>query len=217
MFSGLDLAHLREGLIFYLVFVVSICIHEWAHAFTADKLGDYTPASQGRVTLNPLAHMDLFGTVLFPLACIFLFPGGILFGWGRPVMINPSNFENRKRGEILATMAGPGANLLLALLAALVGGFLVKTDPRVFEIVQLMLTLNIVLAVFNLLPLPPLDGGTLMKHATGMTDETYFRIAQWSWIILLVAINIPAVRYLLSVIIGLVSVPFVLVFNLVAG
>lgn len=215
MFSGIDLAHLREGLIFYLVFVVSICIHEWAHAFTADKLGDDTPASQGRVTLNPLVHMDLFGTVLFPLACIFLFPGGILFGWGRPVMINPNNFENRKRGEILATMAGPGSNLVLALLAALIGGFAVKFDPRTFELVQLMLTLNVVLAVFNLLPLPPLDGGTLMKHATGMADETYFRIAQWSWVILLVAINTPAIRYLLSALINVVSVPFVIVFNLV--
>ena len=214
---GIDLANLREGLILYLVLVVSLCIHEWAHAFVANRLGDHTPAAQGRVTLNPVAHMDLFGTVIFPLACIFLFPGGILFGWGKPVMINPSNFTNPKRGEVLTTMAGPGANLGLALIAAVVGGLVLKSDPRTFELFRLMLTLNVVLAVFNLLPIPPLDGGTLMKHAVGMSDEMFMRLAQWSWLVLLVAINVPAVRYLLGVLISLVSTPFVWVFQLVAG
>ncbi|MFI5356500.1 MAG: site-2 protease family protein [Opitutales bacterium] len=214
---GIDLANLREGLILYLVLVVSLSIHEWAHAFVANKLGDHTPAALGRVTLNPVAHMDLFGTVIFPLACIFLFPGGILFGWGKPVMINPSNFANRKRGEVLTTMAGPAANLGLALLAAVLGGLALKADPRTFELFRLMLTLNVVLAVFNLLPIPPLDGGTLMKHAIGMSDELYLRIAQWSWLVLLVAINLQSVRYLLSVLISVVSTPFVWVFQLVAG
>jgi Zn-dependent protease len=214
---GISPQALREGLILYIVLVASLCIHEWAHAFTANKLGDYTPASQGRVTLNPVAHMDVFGTVIFPLACIFMFPGGILFGWGKPVMINPSNFANPKRGDILTTMAGPAANLALALIAAIIGGFAVKSDPRLFELFRLMLTLNVVLAVFNLLPIPPLDGGTLLKHATGMSDETYYRLAQWSWIVLLVAINIPSVRYLLSVLINIFSLPFVWVFQLFAG
>jgi Zn-dependent protease len=213
---GLDPAQLRQGLIFYLVFVVSICIHEWAHAFTADKLGDDTPASQGRVTLNPLAHMDLFGTVIFPLVCIFMFPGGILFGWGKPVLINIGNFKNRKRDEILATMAGPFSNLMLALIAAVVGGLLVGSAPRSAEIFVMLISLNVVLAVFNLLPIPPLDGGTLLKYGTGMSEETYFRIAQWSWLALLVAIQLPAVRGVLGMLIGLVSTPYFFVFQLLA-
>lgn len=213
---SLDPEQLRQGLIFYLVFVVSICIHEWAHAFTADKLGDDTPASQGRVTLNPLAHMDLFGTVIFPLVCIFLFPGGILFGWGRPVLINISNFKHRKRDEILTTMAGPFSNLVLALLAAVIGGWMAGTMPRFVEIFVMMISLNVVLAVFNLLPVPPLDGGTLLKYGTGMTEETYFRIAQWSWLVLLVAIQLPPVRYVLGTLIGLVSLPYVAIFQLLA-
>jgi Zn-dependent protease len=214
---GISPQALREGLILYIVLVGSLCIHEWAHAYTANKLGDHTPAAQGRVTLNPLAHMDVFGTVIFPLACIFLFPGGILFGWGKPVMVNPSNFAKPRRGDILTTAAGPASNLVLALIAAIIGGISVKSDPRLFELFRLMLTLNVVLAVFNLLPIPPLDGGTLMKHATGMSDETYHRIAQWSWLVLLVAISLPSVRYLLSVLINLVSLPFVWVFQMVAG
>jgi Zn-dependent protease len=216
MDSSLDPESLRQGLIFYIVFVVSICIHEWAHAITAHRLGDDTPASQGRVTLNPLVHMDLFGTVIFPLACIFLFPGGILFGWGKPVMINISNFQNRKRDEIVTTMAGPFSNLMLALVAAVVGGLLVGSVPRLHELVVMMITLNVVLAVFNLLPIPPLDGGTLLKYGTGMTEETYYRIAQWSWIVLLIAIQLPPVRAVLGFLIGLVSIPFSLIYGLLA-
>jgi Zn-dependent protease len=216
MDSAIDLVQLRQGLIFYLIFVVSICIHEWAHAFMADKLGDHTPSAQGRVTLNPLAHMDMFGTVIFPLVCIFAFPGGILFGWGKPVMINISNFQHRKRDELLTTIAGPFSNLALALLAAIAGGLLAGSASRTIELFGMMITLNVVLAVFNLLPLPPLDGGTVMKHAVGMSDETYFRIAQWSWLVLLVAINLPPVQYGLRFIMGLVSLPFVMIFQMLA-
>ncbi|MBP6506718.1 MAG: site-2 protease family protein [Opitutaceae bacterium] len=211
-----DQEKLRQGLLFYLVFVVSISIHEWAHAFMADKLGDDTPRSQGRVTLNPLVHMDLFGTVIFPLVCIFAFPGGILFGWGRPVMINPSNFKNRKSGEVLTTMAGPLSNLVIALIAAVAGGLLAGGAPRTTEIFAVLISLNVVLAVFNLLPVPPLDGGTLMKHATNMSEETYFRIAQWSWLVLLIAIQLPPVRYALGLVISLLTVPYYVIFQLLA-
>lgn len=214
---GISPAQLRIGLILYLVFVGSICIHEWAHAITAHRLGDDTPASQGRVTLNPFAHMDLFGTVIFPLVCIFMFPGGILFGWGKPVMINPSNFSHRARGEIIATMAGPVSNLVLALAAAVLGGLAFHLDPRTLELFRLGLLLNVVLAVFNLLPVPPLDGGTLLKYASGMKEETYYRIAQWSWIVLLVAINLRSVQYLLGTFIDFAAIPFVMVFHAIAG
>ncbi len=217
MDTGFTLAALREGLMFYIVLVVSLSIHEWAHAFTADRLGDNTPRQDGRVTLNPVAHMDLFGSVIFPLVCIFLFPGGLLFGWGKPVMINPSNFANRKRDEVLTTLAGPMSNLALALLTAVVGGLLYRFDERTLELFRVMLTMNVALAVFNLIPLPPLDGGNLMRHAVGMSEETYLNIGRWSFLVLLIAINLPPVRALLGMVMGVVSWPFVVLFQAIAG
>lgn len=217
MNTGFDLAMLREGLMFYIVLVVSLCIHEWAHAFTADRLGDDTPRQEGRVTLNPVVHMDLFGSVIFPLVCIFMFPGGLLFGWGRPVRINPANFPHRKRDEVLTTLAGPMANLGLALIAAVVGGFACRYDARAFELVRLVLSLNVALAVFNLLPLPPLDGGTVLKHAIGMSEETFYSISRWSTLVLLIAINIPPVRQLLGLVMQVVSLPFALLFQAIVG
>src|SRR5690606_37317232 len=108
----------RNGLILYIILVASLCVHEWAHAVTADKLGDDTPRQQGRVTLNPFVHIDLMGTVVFPLFCIFFLKGAFFFGWAKPVMINLSSFRHRQRDHILVTLAGPGSNLVLALLAA---------------------------------------------------------------------------------------------------
>lgn len=214
---GLTLAELRSGLIFYIIFIASLCIREWARAWTIHRLGDPNPSAQGRVTLNPLAHMDLFGSVIFPLVCIFLLKGGFLFGWGKPVIPNPSYFKNPKRGEIISALSGPFANFMLALLGAVIGGLLFRYDPRTNEIFSLVIMLNVVLAVFNLLPLPPLDGGVLLKHAVGMAEETYFRIAQWSWLALLIAINIPFVQRILMGIMQVASFPFSLIYALIAG
>ncbi|HLP25437.1 MAG TPA: site-2 protease family protein, partial [Acidobacteriota bacterium] len=184
----LDLSTLRDGLLFYIFLVCSLCIHEWAHAFVADKLGDDTPRALGRVTLNPLPHMDLFGTVIFPLVCIFAFPGGFLFGWGKPVLVNPANFKRPRRDDVLVTLAGPMSNLALALLAAVLGGLLYRTEPRTTEIFMLVIVLNVTLAVFNLLPLPPLDGGQVLRHAVRMRDETYLTLSRWSFLVLLLAL-----------------------------
>ena len=165
---GLDPETLRRGLILYIVLIASLCIHEWAHAITAHKLGDPTPDSEGRVTLNPVAHMDLLGSVIFPLIGIFVLSGGIIFGWGKPVRINPSNFAHRKRDEILTTLAGPASNIALAFLGAVVGGLIYKFEPRTTELFVQLIGINVLLAVFNMIPLPPLDGGQIMRHAVGM-------------------------------------------------
>src|SRR5271155_5939364 len=112
--DGIDLGFIRSGLMVFLLLVVSVALHEWGHAFVADLLGDDTPRSHGRVTLNPLGHIDLVGTVIFPLIIIFLFPGNFApYGWGRPVLTNPSNFKHRRAYDILATLAGSGANFAL--------------------------------------------------------------------------------------------------------
>jgi Zn-dependent protease len=215
---GIGLAELREGLLFYILLIVSLSIHEWAHAFAADKLGDPTPASQGRVTLNPIAHMDLLGSVIFPLLCIFVLPGNFLFGWGKPVPVNISYFKNRVRGDIITTLAGPGSNLALALLAAIIGGVACRyMDQELASLVVMFIFLNVVLAVFNLIPLPPLDGSHVMRHAVGMSEETFLNISRWSFFILIIAINLPPVRAVLSFVMGAVATPFLLLFKSLAG
>lgn len=210
---GIGPAELRQGLILYIVLVASLSIHEWAHAFTADRLGDDTPRLQGRVTLNPIVHMDLLGTVIFPLVCIFILGGSFFFGWGKPVMVNHANFTHKKRDDILATLAGPFSNLVLALLASIVGGLVYKTDPNTAELFMLIIALNVALAVFNMIPLPPLDGSRVMRHLVGMSEETFFNLSRWSFLILMIGINLPPVRAALGFAIQVFSIPFLVVYN----
>ena len=199
--DGLDLDFVRNGLITFILLVVSLAIHEWAHAFAADKLGDDTPRLQGRVTLNPLVHIDTLGTLIVPLFGIFVLRGSFaLIGWGRPVITNPSNFQHRRRDDIMSTLAGPGANFALALLGVFAGAYLVPIAPRLGELLSRLIIMNVALAVFNLLPIPPLDGGHVMRYLVGMSEETYMLISRWSGWVLLLAINLAFVRNLFTVI-----------------
>lgn len=146
---------LSDPLLFVIVaaaLVISITIHEFSHAFIAEKLGDPTPRVQGRVTLNPAAHLDLFGT----LAMVF-----IGFGWGKPVMFDPYNLKNPKRDAALIALAGPASNLILASILALI----VRTigvDSLFVSVAILVIQTNVGLAIFNLIPIHPLDGGKIL-------------------------------------------------------
>ncbi len=182
---------LQQGIILYLILVGSLSVHEWAHAYVADKLGDNTPRSQGRITFNPMAHIDPIGTVLIPLFMIFMSPGFAIFGWGKPVMVNPRNFAKWKRDDILVSMAGPASNLVICFVVAIVGGILMRFQPELGGLIIQILMINAILIIFNLLPIPPLDGSHVMKHIVGMSEETYARLAMWGILILLVVINFP--------------------------
>ncbi|MDR1789375.1 MAG: site-2 protease family protein [Opitutaceae bacterium] len=210
---------LRQSLIFYLCLLVGFCVHEWAHAFTADKLGDGTARALGRVTLNPLAHMDPLGSVGFPLVCLLLFKGAFLFAWGKPVPVNTSNFEPRLRvrNDLLVTLAGPASNLGLALLAAILGGTLAHVDQGLGHIALVFISVNVMLAVFNLLPVPPLDGSHVLRHLTRMSGETYLRLSRWGFLILIVLLNVPVVRAAFAFALDLVMFPFVNLLVLLAG
>lgn len=198
---------IRKGIVFYFILLGSVSVHEWAHAFVADKLGDPLPRSQGRVTLNPLAHIDILGTVIFPLVMIFwpLFAGMsskvALFGWGKPVQILLPNPKTRKRDDILIAIAGPISNLLICLVVAVIGGLIGSTSRDFLELFTMIILTNSGLAAFNLIPLPPLDGSHILKRIINMSEETYYRIAQWSFLILLVLINLPATRGILRIMI----------------
>jgi len=140
-----------QFLITALTFVIALCIHEFSHAFVADKLGDPTPRSYGRLTLDPRAHLDLLGT----LAIIF-----IGFGWAKPVPIDAYNLRNPKRDMMLIALAGPISNLLLAVVMSLI----IKVIPASFfsSLLMIMAYSNIGLAIFNLIPVFPLDGEKIL-------------------------------------------------------
>lgn len=152
--------------IFYLVisFLLAITIHEASHAWMADRLGDPTARAMGRLTLNPLAHLDIYGTVLIPLILIFL-GSPIVVGWAKPVEYDPYNLANPKRDAALISLAGPASNLLIAALSSI---FLRITLAPFSPIVTLfglfysLIYINVVLAIFNLIPVHPLDGGKIL-------------------------------------------------------
>src|SRR3989344_1145312 len=151
-----------------VVLIFSVVIHEVSHGFAALSLGDRTAEDAGRLTLNPLKHLDPFGSVLLPLFTLFL--GGFVFGWAKPVPYNPYNLKNQKWGPALVGAAGPAANIGLALVFGLLLRFLPgfsESIPSTFlfnflSVASTITLLNLVLAVFNLVPIPPLDGSKVL-------------------------------------------------------
>lgn len=143
-------------LIWVAALVVAITVHEFAHAFTADRLGDPTPRSQGRLTLNPLSHLDPLGTLMILL---------VRFGWGRPVQFDPYNLENPRRDAAIISFAGPASNFILAIVFAVIIriSFAIGFEPGIVAgILAPFILLNVILGVFNLLPIHPLDGGKIL-------------------------------------------------------
>jgi len=153
-------------LIFQLaILLMSVVIHEFAHGWVAFQLGDSTARHYGRLTLNPMKHLDPIGSVLVPLV-IFIFSGGqAIFGWAKPVPFNPYNLRDQRYGEAKVAAAGPGANLLVALVFGLALRFIdssILLSGGLIQILSLIVILNILLAVFNLIPIPPLDGSKIL-------------------------------------------------------
>ena len=194
----MDTNDVINGLIRYLALVIMLTFHEFGHAWMAQKCGDDTAKSEGRVSLNPLVHIDPIGTVLIPLIQIF-FPSSLLFGWAKPVPVNPNNLRNPKLDDALITMAGPWMNLLLAV--AFMAGAKIGIVSGVEGLTQFCLMaviLNFTLFFFNLLPVPPLDGSHIMRIVVGMSYETYYQIARFSFLIILIVINLKPVMRLLG-------------------
>jgi Zn-dependent protease len=153
-----------ETLFSIIILIFSVVIHEVAHGYAALQFGDSTARYAGRLTLNPIAHIDWFGSVLLPLLLV-LSHAGFVIGWAKPVPVNPYNFSHRRLGEGVVAAAGPLANLLLALCFGLLIRFIGPTlalPASFIDLAAIVVITNIVLAVFNLLPLPPLDGSKIL-------------------------------------------------------
>ena len=164
---GLDIAQIAIG---FIVLLFSLTVHEMAHAWTADRLGDPTARLLGRVTLNPVAHADPIGTVLFPL--IAMITGAPLIGWAKPVPVNIRQLRHRERDYVLVAAAGPASNIVMAVGAALLLAMMpisplvlgeANASAPLAVFLTRMVTLNVLLAVFNMLPIPPLDGGNVLS------------------------------------------------------
>ncbi len=142
---------------FIIVLFFSVIIHEIAHGSMALYLGDPTAKYAGRLTLNPLSHIDPIGSILLPLFMFLTTSGSAVFGWAKPVPINPYNFRDQKWGEVKVSLAGPGSNILIAIVFGLLVRFLQTPEPM-FSFFSIISVYNFALGIFNLVPIPPLDG-----------------------------------------------------------
>ncbi|CAB1250720.1 site-2 protease family protein [Clostridium sp. WLY-B-L2] len=181
--------------------LIGFAFHEFAHAITADRLGDKTPKFQGRLTLNPFAHVDIIGFIMILL---------VGFGWAKPVEINPSAFKNRNKDDLKVSIAGPLANLIIAFLAAMLvvllykwGGLATETSSifnLVVKIILYIVNINCMLFVFNLIPIPGLDGFHILRD---IFPSLFYRISgsiyRYQIIILLLFVATPLAKYVVGI------------------
>lgn len=187
--------HLAEAISNVLLLWILTAPHEFAHAWVATKLGDDTPLREGRVTLNPLAHVDWIGTVLLP-AITSLVGAGFL-GWGKPVNTNPSKLRGGLNGMALVALAGPASNVVFAVVLAAVAAATARMNPAVANFAAQGVELSLYLALFNMIPIPPLDGSKLLLAAR-LPVQVYGMIARYGFLVLILLMVRTNVGYTLS-------------------
>lgn len=201
-------------LLFIPVFLVSLTVHELAHAFSAFKKGDSTAKDQGRLSLNPVKHLDVVGSLIMPLASFA--SGLLLIGWAKPVPVNRNNFKNPLKDDAIVSLAGPLSNLALALLIAIILSLVVNSSIESSKILINVLWygvfFNVFLFAFNLLPIPPLDGSHILFDLfPNKYTAKYLSIGFYGTILLFLFIYSPLWNYFFSIINSLINMLFLIV------
>jgi Zn-dependent protease len=178
-----------------IIFLLSVVIHEVSHGAVANMLGDPTAKLAGRLTLNPIKHLDPIGSIFLPLILILMsmtLGGGVIFGWAKPVPINPYNLKDQKYGEAKVAIAGPLSNIFIAVLFGLSLRFLPETGILFFQNLEMffgyIVWVNLLLAVFNLLPIPPLDGSHILFTFLPLSLNTRMALERYGFLILIFVI-----------------------------
>ena len=200
-----------ETIFLIIILILSIVVHEVSHGLMAERLGDPTAKYAGRLSLNPLVHLSFVGSILVPF--ILVVTGSpFLFGWAKPVPVNPYNFRDQKYGSAKVAIAGPAANLFLALIFGLAIRFFspLIDSPALFSMFALIVFINILLAIFNLLPIPPLDGShILFTFLPRSMEQIRVILSQYGFFILIAFIFLGGFRIIFPLII--------LIFSLITG
>jgi len=195
-----------------IVLVFSAIIHEYMHAWMADRLGDPTAKDLGRLTLNPIPHIDMFGSIILPFVLVIT-GAGFVIGWAKPVPFNPNNLRDQKYGSAKVALAGPAGNLITALFFGLIlrffAGQLLLINPIIPELLSIIVFINLLLMIFNLLPVPPLDGSKVIMPFLPYNWQVKFSsIERYGIFLVLVfvmfgfSIIIPIIYFLFKLIVG---------------
>lgn len=216
---------MTDFLLLLPVLLISVIVHEIAHGYTALRLGDPTAKQAGRLTANPIPHIDLVGSILVPLISVIV-AGRVFIAWAKPVPVNPANFKNFRSDDILVSVMGPASNLALAFVFSVITGIVLMVTPgdpsgATEFFVRIMLNgvyLNIILAVFNMLPVPPLDGShVLASLLPQQLGDNYRRIGFLGIFIVLLLLNNPTFRGIFLSIIETVATPYIFIIRFFAG
>ncbi len=203
-----------EIILYIVILLFSVILHEVSHGWVAEKLGDPTARLAGRLTLNPIPHIDPFGSILLPAVMYWATGGAFGFGAAKPVPVNYQNLRNFKRDIVLVAFAGPITNFLIAAIAALLFRFIPAMNPQAQTLLMHVILLNLVLAVFNMIPIPPLDGSKILASIFGFFSRTlmywYLELERYGFILVLLllftgiytSILIPSISFLLKLLLG---------------